>query len=78
MHEVGVAREILKIALENAKGKKIKNIRVALAEDGHTTPASLTEAFALVAKGTAAEEAQLAIEKTQEMDSRVVDLDVEE
>jgi Zn finger protein HypA/HybF involved in hydrogenase expression len=77
MHEVGVAREILKIALENAKGKKIKNIKVALAEDGHTTPVSLTDAFVLVAKGTLAEGALLAIEKTQGTESRVVDLDVE-
>jgi len=77
MHEVGVAREILKIALENAKGKKIKNIKVALAEDGHTTPVSLTDAFALVAKGTLAEEALLTIQETQELESRVVDLEVE-
>ena len=77
MHEVGVAREILKIALENAKGKKIKHIRVALAEDGHTTPASLTDAFSLIAKGTAAEEALLTIQETQEFESRVVELEVE-
>jgi Zn finger protein HypA/HybF involved in hydrogenase expression len=77
MHEVGVAREILKIALENARGKKIKNIKVALAEDGHTTPESLTHAFSLVAKETLADGAELTIEKTQELESRVVDLDVE-
>jgi Zn finger protein HypA/HybF involved in hydrogenase expression len=77
MHEVGVAREILKIALENARGKKIKNIKVALAEDGHTTPASLTDAFSLIAKGTSAEGALLTIQETQEIESRVVDLEVE-
>jgi Zn finger protein HypA/HybF involved in hydrogenase expression len=77
MHEVGVAREILKTALENAQGKKIKNIRVALAEDGHTTPQSLNDAFSLLAEGTLAEGACLAIEKTADFHSRVVDLEVE-
>lgn len=77
MHEVGVAKEILKIALENAGNKKIKMINVELAEDGHTTAQSLTDAFGLIAQGTNAEGAQLLIKKTEAMESRVVDLEVE-
>jgi Zn finger protein HypA/HybF involved in hydrogenase expression len=77
MHEVGVAKEILKVALQNAGGNKIKIINVELAEDGHTTVQSLTDAFDLIAKGTVAEGAQLLIKKTDAMESRVSDIEVE-
>jgi Zn finger protein HypA/HybF involved in hydrogenase expression len=77
MHEVGVAKGILKVALENARGKKIKAITVALAEDGHTTEDSLRNAFGLLAKNTPAEGAVLEVRKTADEESRVVHLDVE-
>jgi len=78
MHEVGVAREMLKLALEKAQGRKIKNITFELAEDGHTTPESLKEAFGLVAKGTVAENADLQVIKIKDFDSRLLELEVEE
>lgn len=76
MHEVGVAREMLKIALEQGKGRQVVRMKVALADDGHTTPESLTRAFEMVARGTPAEGARLTIERTAGLESRVVELEV--
>jgi Zn finger protein HypA/HybF involved in hydrogenase expression len=77
MHEVGVAREILKVALDKADGKKVKSIKVELGDDGHTTPLTLANAFQMVAKGSVAEEARLDIKKGQGLESRVLELEVE-
>jgi len=77
MHEVGVAKEILKLALEKAQGRKVKSLKVELGDDGHTTPRSLTDAFAMVAAGTIAEGAVLAITRTKELESRLIELEVE-
>ena len=78
MHEVGVAKEVLALCLEKAGGKLIRNIKVELGNDGHTTPESLTHAFQMVAKGTIAENARLKIVKGAELESRVIELEVEE
>jgi hydrogenase nickel incorporation protein HypA/HybF len=78
MHEVGVAKEILALAVEKAGGRKIKTLKVELGDDGHTTPETLTGAFMLVAKGTVAEGAALNITRTQELESRLLELEVEE
>jgi len=78
MHEVGVAQEMLKIALDRAQGRKVSRMKIALADDGHTTPESLANAFSLVAQGTPAQGARLSIERTPELESRVIELDVEE
>jgi len=77
MHEVGVAREILKLALDKAGNKRVKSIKVELADDGHTTPETLTSAFQMVAKGSAAEDAKLDIKRCQGLESRVLELEVE-
>ena len=77
MHEVGVAKEVLSLCLEKAKGKRIRVIKVELGNDGHTTPGSLTNAFELVAKGTVAENARLDIVKGADLESRVIELEVE-
>ncbi|HRZ14251.1 MAG TPA: hydrogenase/urease maturation nickel metallochaperone HypA [Candidatus Omnitrophota bacterium] len=77
MHEVGVAREMLKIALDQGGGRQVVRMKIALADDGHTTPESLTHAFAMVARGTPAEGARLTIERTAELESRVIELDVQ-
>jgi len=77
MHEVGVAREILKLAMEKAQGSKIKSLKIELGDDGHTTPKSLSEAFVMVAKGSIAEGASLAITRTKELESRLLELEVE-
>jgi Zn finger protein HypA/HybF involved in hydrogenase expression len=77
MHEVGVAREILKLALEKSGGRKIKSLKVELGDDGHTTPKSLTDAFAMVSVNTLAEGASLAITRTKDLESRLLELEVE-
>jgi hydrogenase nickel incorporation protein HypA/HybF len=77
MHEIGVAKEILKLGLEKAQGRKIKKLKVELGDDGHTTPQSLTDAFAMVAAGTIAEGAVLAITRTKDLESRLLELEVE-
>jgi Zn finger protein HypA/HybF involved in hydrogenase expression len=77
MHEVGVAKEILKLGLEKAQGRKIKILKIELGDDGHTTPKSLTDAFAMVAAGTLAEGAILAITRTKDLESRLLELEVE-
>ena len=77
MHEVGVAKEILKIALAQAGGKKIVAMKIELGNDGHTTPESLRHAFSHVAANTPAQGARLDIAPVQVLESRVVDIDVE-
>ena len=77
MHEVGVATEVLAIAREKAKGRKIVAITVELGDDGHTTPQTLSHAFEHCAAGTNAASAKLKIVKGSGLESRVVDLEVE-
>jgi Zn finger protein HypA/HybF involved in hydrogenase expression len=77
MHEVGVAKEILSLSLEKAQGRKIKSLKVELGDDGHTTPKSLTDAFEMVAVGTLAEGASLTITRTKDLESRLLELEVE-
>ncbi len=78
MHEVGVAREVLRVCLEQAKGRAIRSITVELGNDGHTTPESLAHAFELVAQGTLAQDSRLDITRGAELESRVVELEVEQ
>jgi len=78
MHEVGVAKEILSLALGKAQGRKIKRLKIELGDDGHTTPQTLSNAFELVAKGTIAEGASLIISRTKDLESRLLEFEVEE
>ncbi|HOU36959.1 MAG TPA: hydrogenase maturation nickel metallochaperone HypA [Candidatus Omnitrophota bacterium] len=78
MHEVGVAKEVLSLCLEKAEGKKIRSIKVELGDDGHTTPESLTHAFEMVAKGTSARGARLEVIRGKDLESRVIELEVEQ
>jgi hydrogenase nickel incorporation protein HypA/HybF len=77
MHEIGVAKEILNIVIDKAEGRKVTAISVQLGDDGHTTPESLTHAFAMVSQGTIASGAKLSIAKVDTIESRVVDFDVD-
>ena len=77
MHEVGVAKEILGLVLEKAQGWRIKRLKVELGDDGHTTPQTLRNAFEMVAKGTIAEGASLAISRTKDLESRLLEFEVE-
>ena len=78
MHELSLASEILSLALKEAGNRKVTSIKIALAEDGHTTVESLSEAFGLVALGTLAEGARLDIQKSNDLETRLVELEVEE
>jgi len=78
MHELSLAGEILNLAFKKARDRKILSIKIALAEDGHTTPETLSEAFNLASQGTLAQGAQLKIEKSGDLETRVVELEVEE
>lgn len=77
MHEVGIVKEILNLALEKASGKKIVRIKIELGEDGHTTEGSLAGAFALISKGTVAEGCRLEIIKSRDLENRLLELEVE-
>ena len=77
MHEIGVAKEVLGIALGKADGRKVVRIQVELGDDGHTTPESLKHAFEMAAKGTLAEKASLDVTRGSGLESRVVELEVE-
>jgi Zn finger protein HypA/HybF involved in hydrogenase expression len=77
MHEVGVAKEVLSLCLRKANGKRILSIKVELGNDGHTTVDSLTGAFGMVAQGTLAQDARLQITRGDDLESRVVELEVE-
>ena len=77
MHEVGVAKEVLALCLEKAQGKQISHIKVKLGNDGHTTAESFKLAFNMVARGTVAQSARLQIIKGVDLESSVIDLEVE-
>jgi Zn finger protein HypA/HybF involved in hydrogenase expression len=77
VHEIGVAKEVLALSLKEAKGRQIRRIKVELGNDGHTTPESLTHAFGLVSKGTIAQDARLDITMGADLESRVIELEVE-
>jgi len=78
MHELSLANEILSLALKEARDRKVTSIKIALAEDGHTTAESLSEAFGLASQGTLAEGARLDIQKSNDLETRMVELEVEE
>lgn len=78
MHEVGVAKEIVKLAREKSGGRKVLAMKIELGNDGHTTPETLRHAFGHVAAGTCAEGARLDITPVQQLESRVVEMEVEE
>jgi Zn finger protein HypA/HybF involved in hydrogenase expression len=77
MHEVGVAKEVLSICLEKANGRRVRSIKVELGNDGHTTAQSLTHAFEMVAVNTIAAGAKLTVVQGKELESRVIELDVD-
>ena len=76
MHDVTMAKEILRIAFEKAKGKKIVSLKIELGEDGHTTAESLSEALSLLAVNTGAEGCKLEITKSKDLETRLVSLDI--
>ncbi len=62
MHEAGLVKEMLTIALEAAQNgdiKKITRINLGLGDMSHVTPESVSLYFEHFSKGTAAEGAEL-------------------
>ena len=76
MHEIGVAKELLKLAFQKAEGRKILRLSVELGDDGHTTPATLREAFGILSKNTIAEGCELQIAQTKDLETRLISLDI--
>jgi hydrogenase nickel incorporation protein HypA/HybF len=62
MHETHLASDILKLVLEKAQNKRVKKITIMIGELEHVTQASFAAAFELVARGTAAEGAEIVAE----------------
>ena len=63
MHELSIAAAILRIACDHAGGRRVARVEVKVGHLRQVVPDSLAFAFALVAEGTAAEGAELALEE---------------
>ena len=67
MHEMAVTQSVLNIALEEGKkagAARITAIRICMGEYSDIVPVILKEYFAIAAKGTAAQGAQLILRRT--------------
>lgn len=76
MHELGIAQDILKVALTEAEkhnGRRISTLHVKLGEASHIEPASLEFCLEAMARGTIAEGARIEIEPVEA--SREITLD---
>jgi hydrogenase nickel incorporation protein HypA/HybF len=63
MHELSIADAIVRIASDHANGRRVTKVEVKLGHLRQVVPHALEFAFALVAEGTAAEGAELAMEE---------------
>lgn len=63
MHEMALAQAVLDLALDHAAGAKIRCVRLVLGALSHVEPRALEFGFDVVAKGTMAEGATLAIDR---------------
>jgi hydrogenase nickel incorporation protein HypA/HybF len=63
VHELAIADSLVRIACAHAHGRRIVRVEVLVGHLRQVVPDALTFAFALVATGTEAEGAQLAIEE---------------
>ncbi len=89
MHDISMAKGILNAALKEAKGRKVLRIKIDLAEEGHLTKETLSEAFKLISHGTIAEGANLQINSIANsfahghshddlLETKILELEVEE
>lgn len=62
MHEMSIASAVLEIALDQARGRSISGVGVAIGHLRQVVPSALRFSFELVAHGTAADGAKLEIE----------------
>jgi hydrogenase nickel incorporation protein HypA/HybF len=61
MHELSIADAVVEIALRHAAGRRVTRIELTVGHLRQVVPSALTFAVELVAQGTAAEGAQLAL-----------------
>lgn len=61
MHELSIAQSIAEIACRHAGGRQISKVELKVGRLRQVVPASLTFSFELIAQGTSAEGAELAI-----------------
>lgn len=62
MHELAVAQAVLDVALEAAAGRRVTRVELRVGALRQVVPAALAFSFELVARGTAADGAELEIE----------------
>lgn len=62
MHELALADAIVTIADEHARGRRVARVELQVGRLRQVVPDALTFAFELVAEGTAAEGAELALD----------------
>ncbi|MEA2256518.1 MAG: hydrogenase nickel incorporation protein HypA/HybF [Solirubrobacteraceae bacterium] len=62
MHELAIAESVVRIACAHAGERKVTRVELKVGHLRQVVPSALTFAFGLVAEGTAAEGAELAIE----------------
>ncbi|MBX6365042.1 MAG: hydrogenase maturation nickel metallochaperone HypA [Gemmatimonadetes bacterium] len=62
MHELAVAQAVLDVALEAAAGRRVTRVELRVGALRQVVPAALAFSFELVARGTPADGAVLAIE----------------
>lgn len=62
MHELAIAQSVVDIACRYAAGKRITRVELRVGRLRQVVPSALTFSFELVAQGTPAEGAQLALE----------------
>lgn len=63
MHEMALAQSVVDITVEHAAGAKVRTIRLSIGALSHVEPRALEFGFEVVAKGTVAEGATLAIDR---------------
>jgi hydrogenase nickel incorporation protein HypA/HybF len=62
VHELSIAEAVVRIAEENAGGRRVHKVELKVGHLRQVVPSALEFAFELVAQGTAVEGAELAIE----------------
>ncbi len=62
MHELAIAQSITEIACRHAEGRRISKVELKVGQLRQVVPSALAFSFQLVAEGTLAEGAELAIE----------------
>ena len=63
MHELAIAESVVRIACSHAGDRRVTRVELKVGHLRQVVPDALTFSFALVAEGTAAEGAELAIEE---------------